>query len=52
MSPGALAEALADLCDSLGPGQVDLAGNDAGGAIAQVFAARHPCKVRTLTLTN
>jgi pimeloyl-ACP methyl ester carboxylesterase len=52
MSVAALAEALAGLCDSLGLGQVDLAGNDTGGAIAQVFAARHPGKLRTLTLTN
>ena len=52
MSPAALAGALADLCDSLGLGQVDLAGNDTGGAIAQIFAARHPGKIRTLTLTN
>ena len=52
MSPTALAEALADLCDSLGLGQVDLVANDTGGAIAQIFAARHPDKIRTLTLTN
>jgi pimeloyl-ACP methyl ester carboxylesterase len=52
MSPAALAAALADLCDSLGLGQVDLVGNDTGGAIAQIFAARHPDKIRTLTLTN
>jgi pimeloyl-ACP methyl ester carboxylesterase len=52
MSVAALAEALADLCDRLGLGQVDLVGNDTGGAIAQVFAARHPGKIRTLTLTN
>jgi pimeloyl-ACP methyl ester carboxylesterase len=52
MSVAALAEALADLCDSLGLGQVDLVGNDTGGAIAQVFAARHPDKIRSLTLTN
>jgi pimeloyl-ACP methyl ester carboxylesterase len=52
MSVTALAEALAGLCDELGLGQVDLVGNDTGGAIAQVFAARHPDKVRSLTLTN
>ncbi|MGH3152625.1 MAG: alpha/beta fold hydrolase, partial [Streptosporangiaceae bacterium] len=52
MSVTALAEALADLCDSLGLGQVDLVGNDTGGAIAQIFAARHPDKIRTLTLTD
>jgi len=52
MSVAALAEALADLCDSLGLGQVDLVGNDTGGAIAQVFAARHPGQLRSLTLTD
>lgn len=52
MSVPALAEALADLCDTLGLGQVDLVGNDTGGAIAQIFAARHPGQIRTLTLTN
>lgn len=52
MSVAALADALADLCDSLGLGQVDLVGNDTGGAIAQVFSARYPGKVRSLTLTN
>ena len=52
MSVTALAEALADLCDGLGLGQVDLVGNDTGGAIAQIVAARHPDKIRTLTLTN
>jgi pimeloyl-ACP methyl ester carboxylesterase len=29
-----------------------LVANDSGGAIAQVFAARHPASLRTLTLTN
>lgn len=52
MSVRALADALADLCDSLRLGQVDLVGNDTGGAIAQVFASRHPGKLRSLTLTN
>ncbi len=52
MSLPALADALADLCDSLGLGQADVVGNDTGGAIAQVFAARHPGKLRSLTLTN
>lgn len=52
MSATALAGVLADLCDGLGLGQVDLVGNDTGGAIAQIFAARHPDRVRSLTLTN
>ena len=52
MSPTALAEALADLCDGLGLGQADLVANDTGGAVTQIFAGRHPDEVRTLTLTN
>jgi pimeloyl-ACP methyl ester carboxylesterase len=52
MSAAALAEALADLCDRLELGQVDLVGNDTGGAVAQIFAARHPDRTRTLVLTN
>jgi pimeloyl-ACP methyl ester carboxylesterase len=52
MSLTAVAEGLADLCDSLGLDQVDLVGNDTGGAIALILAARHPGKIRTLTLTN
>jgi len=51
-SVDAMAEVVADLCDGLGLGQVDLVGNDTGGAIAQIFAARHPDKLRALTLTN
>ena len=52
LSATALAEAVADLCDVLGLGQVDLVGNDTGGAVAQIFAARHPERIRSLTLTN
>jgi pimeloyl-ACP methyl ester carboxylesterase len=33
-------------------GQVDLVGNDSGGGIAQILAARHPEKVRSIVLTN
>lgn len=39
-------------CDSLGLDRVDLVANDSGGAIAQIFAARHPERIRSLTLTN
>jgi pimeloyl-ACP methyl ester carboxylesterase len=38
--------------DALGIEQVDLVANDSGGAIAQIFAARNPGRLRTLTLTN
>lgn len=52
LSVGALAQVVADLADTLGLAQVDLVGNDTGGAIAQVYAARHPGQIRSLTLTN
>ena len=52
MSAAALAGVLAEVCDGLGLGQVDLVGNDTGGAVAQIFAARHPERLRSLTLTN
>lgn len=48
----AMADVVADLCDGLGLGQVDLVANDTGGAVAQIFAARHPERLRSLTLTN
>jgi pimeloyl-ACP methyl ester carboxylesterase len=38
--------------DALGLDQVDIVGNDTGGGISQIFAAEHPEKVRSLTLTN
>jgi pimeloyl-ACP methyl ester carboxylesterase len=47
-----LAATLDELCEQLELAQVDLVANDTGGAVAQVFAARYPGRVRTLTLTN
>jgi pimeloyl-ACP methyl ester carboxylesterase len=47
-----LAHMLNRLCDELEVDQVDVVANDTGGAIAQVFAARYPQRIRTLTLTN
>ena len=38
--------------DALGLDRVDLVANDSGGAVAQIFAANHPERLRTLTLTN
>lgn len=52
VSVTANAEMLAQFLDALGIDQVDLVGNDSGGGIAQIFAARHPQRVRSLTLTN
>ncbi len=48
----AQAEMLDACCAALGLDQVDLVANDSGTAIAQVFAARHPARIRSLTLTN
>jgi pimeloyl-ACP methyl ester carboxylesterase len=49
--PG-LARFLTDCCDALELTDIDLVANDTGGAIAQVFAAGHPERLHTLTLTN
>jgi len=48
----AQAQMLEAFCDSMDVDSVDLVGNDSGGAIAQIFAARHPQQIRSLTLTN
>ena len=47
-----VAEMLEVFCEALDLAQVDLVGNDSGGALAQIFAANHPERLRTLTLTN
>ena len=52
LSLNGLAGMLDELCERLGLTQVDVVANDTGGAVAQVFAARHPERIRTLTLTN
>jgi pimeloyl-ACP methyl ester carboxylesterase len=52
LSLAALAAGLEDFCDALGLAGIDLVANDTGGAIAQIFAARHPERLATLTLTN
>jgi pimeloyl-ACP methyl ester carboxylesterase len=49
--PG-LARFIADGCDALGLSGLDLVANDTGGAVSQVFAATHPERLNTLTLTN
>lgn len=46
------AELLALFCDTLHLDLIDLVANDTGGAVAQVFAAHHPERLRTLALTN
>ena len=52
LSLAALAAGLDDFCEVLGLTEIDLVANDTGGAIAQIFAARHPQRLATLTLTN
>jgi pimeloyl-ACP methyl ester carboxylesterase len=39
-------------CEAMDLNQVDLVANDSACAIAQIFAVRHPERIRTLTLTN
>jgi pimeloyl-ACP methyl ester carboxylesterase len=48
----AQARMVAEVLDCLAIEQVDLIANDSGGAVAQIFAASHPHRLRTLTLTN
>jgi pimeloyl-ACP methyl ester carboxylesterase len=48
----AQARMLAEVIDVLGIEIVDLVGNDSGGAIAQIFAASYPDRLRSLVLTN
>ena len=43
---------IAAFLERLGLSQVDLVGNDSGASISQVFAARYPSRLRSLTLTN
>jgi len=52
VSFSAQARMLGEVLETLGVDRVDLVGNDSGGAISQIFAATHPERVRTLTLTN
>jgi pimeloyl-ACP methyl ester carboxylesterase len=48
----AQAQMIAEVLDTLGIDKVDLVANDSGGAIAQIFAARHPDRLTSLVLTN
>ena len=48
----AQATMLEAVCEALGLDQVDIVANDSGGGIAQIFAARRPWRVRSMTLTN
>jgi pimeloyl-ACP methyl ester carboxylesterase len=52
VSVTANAEMLSQFLDALDIEQVDLVGNDSGGGIAQIFAALHPQRIRSLALTD
>jgi len=52
LRPGAQVAMLAEFLDTLGGETIDIVANDSGGAVAQLFAARYPRRVRTLLLTN
>ena len=52
VSVTANARMLLEFLDALHIDQVDLVGNDSGGGIAQILAARNPQRVRSLALTN
>jgi pimeloyl-ACP methyl ester carboxylesterase len=47
-----LADAVAAAVEALGLDAVDLVGHDTGGAVAQIFAARHSERLHSFTLTN
>jgi pimeloyl-ACP methyl ester carboxylesterase len=52
VSVTANAKMIMEFLDALNIDRVDLVGNDSGGGIAQIFAALHPERVRSLTLTD
>jgi pimeloyl-ACP methyl ester carboxylesterase len=49
---GALAEFVEDFCEAAELDAVDLVAHDTGGAVAQVFTANHPERLRSFCLTN
>jgi pimeloyl-ACP methyl ester carboxylesterase len=52
LSPAGMAQLVADFMAALELREVTLVGNDSGGAICQLVAARHPDRVGRLVLTN
>jgi pimeloyl-ACP methyl ester carboxylesterase len=52
VSVRANAKMLEEFLDALAIDQVDLVGNDSGAGIAQIFAATHPQRIRSLALTD
>jgi pimeloyl-ACP methyl ester carboxylesterase len=47
-----LADVIAEFVDTIDLPNFDLVAHDTGGALAQIYAARHPERLRSLTLTN
>jgi pimeloyl-ACP methyl ester carboxylesterase len=52
LSPEAQTSMFAAFLDTLSIDTVDLVASDSGGAVAQLFVARYPERVRTILLTN
>lgn len=52
VTPTGIARMIAGFMDELGLQDVVLIGNDTGGAICQIVAARHPGRLGALVLTN
>jgi pimeloyl-ACP methyl ester carboxylesterase len=52
LSPPGVAELIAGFLDELGLERATIVGNDSGGAMSQVLAAKHPERVERLVLTN
>jgi pimeloyl-ACP methyl ester carboxylesterase len=52
LSPSSQLRMLIALLDQLGIAKVHLVANDSGGAVAQLFAAQHPERIRTILFTN
>jgi pimeloyl-ACP methyl ester carboxylesterase len=52
LSLPALAQSVEDFLDALDLTGVDLVANDTGAAVSQIFAAQHPQRLSSLTLTN
>ena len=52
LSPGGVAQIVANLLEALDLRNVTLVGNDTGGAICQIVVSRHPERLSRLVLTN
>jgi haloalkane dehalogenase len=52
LAPVTQADMIAAFLDALAIDAADVVASDSGGGVAQLLAARHPARVRTLLLTN